>query len=198
MGRHVNDTDRPASDYPSDLDEYLTLPNQLRVRVRPLVRGEDGTINELYAHLGPLTRYRRFFSLMPTLPESVVRLLTAVDYRRSLALVAQHERGPGRDIIALASFGAIDESSAEVALVVRDEWQRQRLGLMLAMRVLEAAEARGFHRFVAQFRSDNVAIRRLLKKVGDVVSWKVSSGTSEVVFVRRGVIGFPALTPRSV
>jgi len=181
----VNDNEQLTADYPSDLDENLTLPNQRCVRVRPLYRGEHWTITELYAHLGPQTRYRRFFSMMPTLPDSVMRLLTAVDYRRSLALVAQYERGDGRDIIALASFGALDESSAEVALVVRDEWQRQRLGLMLATRMLEAAEARGFHRFVAQFRAENVAIRQLLKRVGEVVTWKMSSGTSEVVFVRR-------------
>ena len=50
--------------------------------------------------------------------------------------------------MGLASFGAIDDGNVEVALVIRDDWQRQRLGTELAGRLLQAAEARGFHRFI--------------------------------------------------
>jgi RimJ/RimL family protein N-acetyltransferase len=73
----------------------------------------------------------------------------------------------------------------EVGLVVRDDWQRQRLGTELAGRLLQAAEARGFHRFIANVHSDNAAIRRLLRNLGDVVSTKMSGGISEFAFVRR-------------
>src|SRR5262245_66541301 len=95
---------------------------------------------------------------MPSLPDSVVRLLSCVDYRRKLALVAEHEDGDARDIVGLGSFDAIDESSAEVGLVVRDDWQRQHIGLALAQRVLQAAEERGYHRFVGFVHVHNVAI----------------------------------------
>ena len=174
-----------GTDYPSELDDSVTLPNRKQLRIRALRRGEEGAIRELDAHLTPRTRYLRFLPPFPAPPDSVINLLACVDYRRRLALVAEHDNGHGGEIVGLGSFGAIDDRSVEVALVVRDEWQQQHVGTELARRVLQAAEDRGFHRFIAYVLSDNVAIRRLLKHVGDVVSAKVSRGISELAFVRR-------------
>ena len=138
--------------YPSDLEDHIVLPNRRFLRIRPLRRCEEDTVRELYDHLSPRTRYLRFFSAMPRLPDSVVRMLACVDYRRQLALVAEHDNGNGLEIVGLASFGAIDDDNVEVALVIRDDWQRQRLGTALASRLLQAAEVRGFHRFIASSR----------------------------------------------
>ena len=78
-----------------------------------------------------------------------------------------------------------DDHTAEVALVVSDEWQRLGLGTALAVRTLLAAEARGFDLFVAQMLSDNVGVMRLLDHVGAIVSMKTRHGVSEITFVRR-------------
>jgi len=172
-------------DYPLELDGYVTLPNRRRLHIRPLRRCEEGPIRELFAHLSPQSRYRRFLSPMPTLPDSVMRELVAIDYRRRLALVAEHDDGQTAEVVGLASFGAVDDQSAEVALVVRDEWQRQSVGTTLATRTLQAAEARGFHRFVVHIHSDNTPIRRLLQRIANVVSATAAGGISELAFVRR-------------
>jgi acetyltransferase len=177
-------TTGPA-EYPSELDDCVILPNQSRIRIRALRRGEEDLIRELDAHLSVRTRYLRFFSPMPALPDAVMRLLVDVDYRRRLALVALHDDDNGGEVVGLGSYGAIDDRSAEVALVVRDEWQQQRVGTELACRVLRAAEARGFHRFITHVLSDNVAIRKLLKHVGEIVSTTVSGRECELAFVRR-------------
>jgi RimJ/RimL family protein N-acetyltransferase len=86
---------------------------------------------------------------------------------------------------SLASFGAINDGNVKVALVIRDDWQRQRLGTELAGRLARAAEARGFHRFIAYVRSDNVAIQKLWQNLGDVVSTKISGGIAELTLIRR-------------
>lgn len=162
----------------------FTLSNGRRVRIRPLRACEADTIRELYAHLSPRTRYRRFFSPMPTLPDSLLRLLLDVDQRRRMALVVHQAEGPG-EVVGLGSFGAVDDDSAEVGLVVRDDWQRQGVGTELATRVLQAAEDRGFHRFVAHISTDNEPMRRILRQIAVVVSAKLSGCVSELVFTRR-------------
>src|SRR4029077_7289917 len=96
--------------------------------IRPLRRCENDAIRAIYARLSPQTRYLRFFSPMPTLPDSVLRLLTCVDHRRTLALVAEDGTTDG-EVVALGSFGAIDHDRVEVALVVRDDWQHQGVGV---------------------------------------------------------------------
>jgi RimJ/RimL family protein N-acetyltransferase len=172
-----------SDDHPSELEAQLTLPDDRRVRIRPLRRCEDAAIQIFYTRLSPRTRYLRFFSPMPSLPDSVLHLLTRVDCRH-LALVAEDGTATG-EIVALASFGAIDNARGEVALVVRDDWQQQHVGTELALRVMQAAEALGFHRFLVHVAADNFAIRKLLKKIGDVVSARASGGVSEIEFVRR-------------
>jgi Acetyltransferase (GNAT) family len=133
-----------SAEYPADLEAVLTLPNARRARVRPLQRHEDGVVRALYAHLSCRTRYQRFFSPMPELPDSVLHLLVDVDHRTRLALIVHRDEAPD-DIVGMGSFGAVDGCTAEVSLVVRDDWQRQGVGIELAIRILQAAEARGFH-----------------------------------------------------
>jgi GNAT superfamily N-acetyltransferase len=171
--------------YPSELEDHLRLPNHQFLHIRPLRACDDGPIRELYSHLSPRTRYLRFFSPAPRLPDSVLKLLSHVDYRRRLAMLAELNIAERAEVAALGSFAAIDDDTAEVGLVVRDEWQRRGIGKALAMRVLLAAEARGFDRFVAHVLGGNVAIREVLNHVGVVVSTKTKHGVSEVFFVRR-------------
>jgi GNAT superfamily N-acetyltransferase len=122
---------------------------------------------------------------MPVLPDPILRLISCVDYCRRLALFAELDTRDGVQVVALGSFAGIDDNTAEVALVVGDEWQRRGIGIALAARLLLAAEARGFDRFVAHVLRENVAIRRLLNHVGVVVSTKSQDGVSEVCFIRR-------------
>ena len=174
-----------GAEYPGDLDECLTLPNQRRLRIRALVRCEEGGIRDLFARSSARTRYLRFLSPFPTVPDSVIRLLACVDYGRRLALVAEYHDGRHAEVVGLGSFAAIDDHNAEVSLAVRDDWQRQRIGTALAARILQAAEHRGFHRFTAHVLGENVAIRTLLDRLSNVVSRRSSGGVSELVFVRR-------------
>jgi RimJ/RimL family protein N-acetyltransferase len=169
---------------PAEEIEYVTLPNQKRLRIRALRPSEEGPIRDLDTRLSRQTRYRRFFSAMSVLPDSLVQTLARVDHSH-VSLVAEYDAADGRRIVALGSFGAVDEVCVEVALVVCDEWQGQRVGTELARRILAAAERRGFHRFIAHMLSDNVAIRRLLRQLGELVWAKTTGSVQELVFVRR-------------
>src|SRR4051812_46695615 len=172
--------------YPDDLAGIVTLPDSRRIRVRALKRCEEKPVRELFAHPSAQSRYQRFLSPMPSLPDSLARQLACGDYHQQLAIVAETGYDTGEEeTIALCSFGAIGEATAAGALVIRDDWQRQHVGTELATRILEAAEARGFHRFVATVFHDNVAIRRLLGHVGQIVAGAFSGGVAELAFVRR-------------
>lgn len=173
--------------FPTELIDNIALPDHRRLRVRPLRCGEDAAVLQLYRRLSPRTRYLRFFSEMPVLPDVVMRLLTGVDYQRSLALLAEVDTAEGVEVVALGSFAAVDDRRVEVGLVVSDAWQRQGIGLALAARVMRAARARGFDRFVAHTLWDNRAIRRILRHVADIVSTTTRHGISEITFVHRRV-----------
>ena len=175
--------------YPTELDAHVTLTDQRRIRIRALHSREERPIRLLHARLSPRTRYLRFLSPIPTLPDALVRRLACVDHRRRLAVVAEDEGAGCADVVALASFSAVDETTAELAVVVQDDWQRQGIGTALVSTLLDAAEKRGFDRFIATVATDNSIIRRLLNRVGRVVGSHTSLGVSELVFVRRRSCG---------
>jgi RimJ/RimL family protein N-acetyltransferase len=178
----------PAADYRNDLAASAT-PHRGPVRIRSLRHGEQGAIREFYARLTPQTRYFRFLSLASALPDDTMRRLTIVNDPHRLALVAVCARTG--DLVGLANLCAVGCQSAEMGLVVRDDWQRRRVGTELAERLLASGETRGFDRFVAHMMVNNVAARRLVARIGHVVSTRMNGGMVELTFVRLTAVSRP-------
>ena len=171
--------------YPSELEDAFDLTDSVRLRVRALRRCEEGPIRELFARLSVRSRYLRFFSPFRTLPDAIVRRLACGDDVRDLALVAEHGEGATTEIVGLASVGATENGDAEVALVIRDDWQGRHVGTELARRLLAAAQQRGFCRFVAYVATGNAPIHRIIEKLGTVVSTRCDRGVCELAFERK-------------
>jgi len=165
--------------------ENITLPDGHCFRVRELENGEELPIRQLLAGVGPRSWRFRFHSPLSKAPDHLVRLLASVDHIRRVALVAEHDTGTATETVALANFAAIDDDGgAELGLVVRDDWQCRRLGSELAIRLLQSAEGRGYHRFVAYTMPDNAAIQRLLRHVR-IVARSFGAGFARLEFVAR-------------
>jgi GNAT superfamily N-acetyltransferase len=165
--------------------EQIKLANGALLNIRPLRPGEEGAVRELCARLSLRTRYLRFFSALPVMPDSLVRMLGDVDDIRHLAVVAELDQAHGGHVVGLGNVGASDDERAEVGIVVADAWQRQGIGVALTASLLQAAETRGYRRFVVNGLWENPALRRLLNHVADVQSTSVRRGVMEITFVRR-------------
>ena len=163
----------------------VTLAGGRDVYIRLLRPGERSAVRQLFARLGPQTRYRRFLAPTAVLTESLLRTLTDVDDLWRLALVAELDERDSGDVVGLGNVVAGEDDRSEVGLVVADAWQRRGIGTALAIRLLRAADARGHDRFVIHEHSNNPALRPLLRRVGEVVSTNIRSGVSEIAFVRR-------------
>jgi len=168
-----------------DLETHVVLPSGRLLRIRSLQQGDEEPVRAFCDGLTPRTRYLRFLSHVPRTPDSVVRMLTSVDGRRALALVATADTEDAEEIVGLANLIAVDDCRMEVGLVVRDDWHRQRVGTALAHRMLQAAHARGFDQLVAHVAWDNVAIRGLLHRHGRIVSATRHGSVTEITFVGR-------------
>lgn len=170
------------STYPTDVEQRVAIGPELRVRFRALRACEEAPIRTLDARLSVKTRYLRFLSPMRAMPDSIVQRLACVDYCRSLAIVVENDGAP-EDVIALAGFSAVDDETAEVAIVVCDDCQGRGIGTVLVDTLLAAAGRRGFHKFAASITAENLAMRRIMDRVGRVVSSATRAGVSEYVFV---------------
>ncbi len=121
------------------------------VTVRPITPEDGVGLRAFHGALSDTSIYLRYFAPHPELSDADVSHLTRVDYRNRVALVAVEEG----DIVGVGRFDRIDELSAEVAFLVRDDHQGHGLGSALFRHLVDAARDRGFTRFVAEVLPQN-------------------------------------------
>jgi GNAT superfamily N-acetyltransferase len=176
----------PPAPYPAELVRAVTLTNGAHVRIRPIRPDDEALLVALYGRLSRHTAYQRFFTVMRRLPPDWAHFFANVDYRRRLALVAEHDTPAGVELIGVGRYEPGEEpETAEVAFVVQDGWQGLGLGAILLTDVIGAAEARGIHRFQAYCLADNYRMLKLLTELTEVRERKTEEGVTAVLFVGR-------------
>jgi RimJ/RimL family protein N-acetyltransferase len=174
------------SDYPRELERDVTLKDGTALHIRP-IRPEDAPrLIEFYDRLSRHSAYQRFFSIMKRLPPDWARMLATVDYRRRLALVAERGPAPAPELVGVGRYEPTeDPNTVEVAFVVQDGLQGQGLGAILLEHLLDAAEARGIHRFRAYVLADNRRMLDLLTRLTDIRERQLDAGVVTLLFERR-------------
>jgi RimJ/RimL family protein N-acetyltransferase len=179
-------TMQEAAAYPCELVRTVTLRDGFSARIRPIRPDDEPRLVALYERLSQHTAYQRFFTVRRRLPPDWYHFFANVDYVRRLALVAEHDTPTGVELIGVGRYEPSEEpDTAEVAFVVEDDWQGRGLGGILLDAVLEAAEARGIHRFRADVLADNHRMLRLLNTRTRVEERKTEDGVTGLRF-RRG------------
>src|SRR2546428_9706706 len=174
------------AEYPRELVQDVKLRDGSYIHIRP-IRPEDAPrLQELYGRLSRDTAYHRFFTVMKRLPPDWAQVLATVDYRRRVALVAEHAGADGGEVIRGGRSGPTPQpDTVEVAFVVEDGWQGRGLGTILVREVLDASAARGIRRFPAYFLSDNRPMPDLITPFGAGPQRKTEPGVTGPLFTRR-------------
>jgi GNAT superfamily N-acetyltransferase len=149
--------------YPAELETDIEISDRAPLHLRP-IRGDDAA--KLVAFHGRLSFdsiYRRYFSVHPELRPDEVIHLTEVDYVDRLALVIED----GDDLVAVGRYDRYPSTSmAEVAFVVRDDYQRLGLGHRLLETLADAARVRGITTFRAETLFQNREMMSVFRHSG--------------------------------
>jgi RimJ/RimL family protein N-acetyltransferase len=95
------------------------------VHLRPMLPSDADALVAFHAGLSPRTRYLRYFSAYPRIPDRDLYRFTHVDHHDRVALIAEL----GGEIIAVGRYEHIkDTDEAEVAFVVADAHQGRGIG----------------------------------------------------------------------
>jgi nucleotide-binding universal stress UspA family protein len=151
----------------------VSLPDGSATAIRPIGPSDREALLAGFERLSPESRYRRFFTPMPTLSNRDLDYLTNVDHRDHEALVALDE-ADGGGIVGVARYVRTGPDEAEPAIVVADDWQGRGLGHRLLECLAERAREEGVARFRAPVLAENDAALRLLGHLGE--HWQRRSG----------------------
>jgi RimJ/RimL family protein N-acetyltransferase len=138
------------------------------VRVRQVQADDVTALARAYENLGEQSRYRRFFTVMPQLSESVLHAAAEVDHVNHEALVALPLLS--RDIVGECRFIRLADrpDTADVAVTVVDAWQGRGLGSALLARLSARALEAGVVYFTAEVLAENQTMLAMLPRLGRV------------------------------
>lgn len=136
------------------------------VTIRPIRKQDVELERKFIEGLSPQARRFRFLCSMKNPSEALLRQLTDINSERDAAFIALVEENSGQREIGVARFSGMPDGTAEVAVVVTDEWQHRGLGTALMKRLIDLAHRRGIHEFHSIDSSDNKAMRELADYLG--------------------------------
>lgn len=119
-----------------------SLPDGMRVRIRPVGPDDAGLELEFLGHLSPEFRSARFLGLVRDPSPEVARKLTDIDPANAVALIALVADGGRERQIGAAHFHCSGDR-CDAALTVSGEWRRRGVGSALMRHLIDAARARG-------------------------------------------------------
>lgn len=169
----VNATAFVPGRYPRELEADIVVRTGRTLRLRP-IRADDSAGLEAFHHrLSSDSIYRRYFSLHPELSHEEICHLTQVDYVERLALVIED----GDELVAVARYERYPgTTNAEVAFLVRDDYQHLGLGHRLLESLADAAWARGVTTFCAETLATNSDMISVFRHSGFLVASSASDG----------------------
>lgn len=151
---------------PTNPQATETLRDGSCVEIRPIRKTDTELERRFIEQLSPEARRYRFLCGMQTPSDALLRQLTDLDERRDAALIAlAGEAGQQREVGA-ARFSATADGSAEVAVVVSDDWRLKGVGTLLMQRLIEVARTRGITTLFSTDPADNDAMRRFAACLG--------------------------------
>jgi GNAT superfamily N-acetyltransferase len=114
----------------------------------------------LSLRLTPRSIYRRFLGPLPKPCERTLDRLVDVDHWDREALAAMM----GDEIVGVVRYARLPgQETAELAVLVADEWQGRGLGGLLVRRLAELARPRRIQAFTGTMLADTVPMLRLLR-----------------------------------
>ncbi|WP_328461259.1 GNAT family N-acetyltransferase [Actinoplanes sp. NBC_00393] len=145
------------------------------------IRPEDApAIVDFHSRMSDRTRYLRYFSPYPRIPERDLQRFVNVDHRDREAFVTVAD-GKITSVGRYERLGP-DSPEAEVAFVVEDALQGRGIGSVLLEHLADAARDHGITRFVAEVLPENGGMLRVFGDSGYQVQRRYADGVVHLSF----------------
>ncbi len=170
-----------AGEYPKELETYRTTKAGLEIFLRPIKISDEPLLKDLFYALSDNSLYRRFISRRKDIPHERLQEFVAIDYNREVEIAAILKQD-NKEIMAGMGQYAIEPNThtAEVAFVVRDDFQNQGIGSELLSYLTLLAKRQGLLGFSAEVLVENQPMLHLFEKMGFIIDKRVEEQVYEL------------------
>jgi acetyltransferase len=164
--RHVSRSCTPPG---SDPIPVITLRRRT-LSVRTATPADAPLLADLLACLSDRTSQLRFFRVLKSIEQiwrEVARVTSSSPRDHAVLLATVAEQGEEHAVaIAELAHDPNNPSVAEFAVVVRDDYQREKVGTMITQMLIQLATLRGVQSMQATMLAENQAVYRLVRGLG--------------------------------
>jgi acyl-CoA hydrolase/RimJ/RimL family protein N-acetyltransferase len=158
----------PVQDDLIFLESYKTrmaMKNGRTVEIRPLLPSDEFEYRSFFYSLQEETIYHRFFYRLKLFShEMAQRQWASVDYRKNVSLVGLIQYRGHKEIVAIGSYADDTDGRAEVAFVVREDFQGMGIASLMLRQLEMIARVNDFKGFIASVLCENAAMLHVFKK----------------------------------
>lgn len=167
--------------YPEHLETYRTTRSGLEILLRPVKMSDEPILKDFFYSLSDESLYRRFISVRKDIPHETLQEFVIIDYTKEMVILAILPHENKEEVIGVGQY-SIDETThtAEVALVVRDDFQNKGVGTELLSYLTMLARKQGLLGFTAEVLATNTPMLHLFEKMGFDIQKRRVEGTYEL------------------
>ncbi len=148
--------------------------------IRLTVPDDRDLLRAFVGQLSTESKRHRFFAEGNPPADLIDTWCSSSDPRAQLTLIVTRLREGHERVIAAGSYFARDETTAEVAMAVDDEFHGKGLGTLLLERLALLAIRHGFTRLCAITQAENLPMREVFRESGFEWAETVEGGNMEV------------------
>ncbi|MCD6236940.1 MAG: GNAT family N-acetyltransferase, partial [Thermoplasmata archaeon] len=154
-------------EYPAHLETFRTTETGIELMLRPVRISDEPLLKEFFYSLSDQTIYKRFMSIRTDMPHERLQEFVVIDYSKEMVILAVKQEGPKEVVLGIGQYG-IDEQNhtAEVAFVVRDDYQNKGIGKVLLSYLTQLAKKQGLLGFTAEVFVNNQPMLHLFSEMG--------------------------------
>jgi len=155
-------------EYPEDLEMNRTTKSGLKVFIRPVKISDEPLLKKFIYSLSDASMYKRFLTKRVDMPHAMLQdYFVVINYTREMVLLALKKVEEKEEIIGIGQYSSNEGTqTAEVALVVRDEFQHKGIGTELFLYLMNIAKKQGLQGFTGEVLVENKIMIKFMEKMG--------------------------------
>jgi len=174
-------------EYPEHLENYRTTRAGFPILMRPVKISDEPLLKEFFYSLSDQSLYRRFISVRKDMPHERLQEFVVIDYTQEMVILATVKEAEMEKVVAVGQYGINTQvHSAEVSLVVRDDFQNKGIGTTLLSYLTFLAKREGLMGFTAEVLVENKPMLHLFEKMGFDIQKRSEQGVYEMKMAFRG------------
>ena len=171
-------------EYPEFLETHKTTRTGLSVFFRPVKISDEALLQDFLYSVSDDSLYRRFISSRKDMPHERVQRYVVIDYTKEITLLAVSQKENREVLLGIGQYSLNEGThTAEVAFLVRDQYQNQGIGTELISYLTFLAKRQGLLGFTAEVLMGNTAMLHVFEKMGFDMEKRRDEGVVELTMM---------------